>query len=155
MELEQIVKKFVPLGGIFETAGFDDRKITIPSQLLETLKRRQRVEEISGIELFYRVHQDEVPPYIELTDYLPDVRNVNFSRYKLIPKILDANRISMTDAAKKKIGIVEGDALTFLGKGNGILIYRTQDYDRYIKSGFNPRGILNLVVRMVERFTYP
>ena len=125
--LEQIVKKFVPFVGVYESVGFDSKgRVSVSKPLVDILKRRQGVQGKSSVELFYRTYNQEDPKYIELTDYLPVDGDIDFRRYRLT-KIDDNSRILIAERDLSRVGF-NNSPIVFVGSGNNILIYKTQDY---------------------------
>lgn len=125
--LEQIVKKFVPFVGMYESAGFDNKgRVSLPKLLVETLKRRQDVQSKGGVELFYKIHAQEGPKHVEVTDYLPLNADIDFRRYRLT-KIDDNSRILIAERDLSRVGF-NSSQIVFVGSGNNILIYKAQDY---------------------------
>ena len=151
MELEKIVKKNIPFTGIYDTAGFDEHKMAIPMDLLDIFRRRQIADENCEVVLFYRVHEHEIPHYLELTDYLLGESAKLLARYKSL-RVISKSRVSIAEPDMSAIGIHKGEPLIFQGAGNKILIYREEDYKRYISRPFR---IFNPLVRLIERATYP
>ena len=125
--LEDIVKKFVPFVGFYESAGFDPKgRISLPKPLVDILKRRQMVQSKNNVELFYKPFMQEDPRYLELTDYLPMDADIDFRRYRLA-KIDDNSRILIAERDFSRVGF-NGAPITFVGSGNRVLIYKSQDY---------------------------
>ncbi len=134
-ELEHIVKKFVPFVDVYYSRGFDEgSRITLPKELIWTLKERQQMPDKGKLILYYRLHEAEIPK-IELTDYMEE--HFNFPEYKLIwvssnhrilipRKDLDKVSIPTQNSGRNSRGVV------FEGNGNQVLIYKAEDYERYM-----------------------
>ena len=137
-ELEQIVKKYVPFVSVYHSNGFDEKcRIVLPQKIIWTLQRRQEVQEMDELILYYRLHEVEIPK-IELTDFFPMGEWFSFPEYNplcidkisriLIPrKDLDKVSIPTQNSGKDSREVV------FEGNGNKILIYRAEDYEKYVK----------------------
>ena len=151
--LEQIVKKYVPFKGIYNSDGFDENgRITIPKNLIDTLQERQDTEEKGKLVLFYRLHTNEVPRYLELTDYFTKNEYVNFSRYKLISQLDKSSRILITPNDLNKI-IEAHTPIVFVGSKNKILIYTAEDYKSIEPLSFD--ALWNIGVRLLESYSLP
>ena len=125
--LEHIVKKFVPFVGTYESVGFDTKgRVSLPKPLVETLKRRQMIQSKSGIELFYKTNIQEDTKCLEVSDYLPMDADIDFRRYRLA-KIDDNSRILVAERDLSRLGF-NSSQIVFVGSGNNILVYKTQDY---------------------------
>lgn len=149
--LEQIVKKYVSFKGLYHSDGFDGKgRISVPKKLVDILKERQAAEEKSMLVLFYRLHTNEVPRYLELTDYFP--KYVNFSRYKRISQLDKSSRILITPNDLNKI-IEAHTPIVFVGSKNKILIYKTEDYESIEPLSFDV--LWNIGVRLWESYSLP
>ncbi len=132
-ELEQIVKINVPFGGIYpKENGFDTGRIAMPGQLVNTLRRRQKIEKVDEINLFYRVHKGEAIKYLEITDYIPR-KNNNFLHYYFIDGLGSNNSLSIPFVVLKEIDIKNRDPIVLLGLGDYMVICKTKYYRQYEK----------------------
>ena len=155
--LEQIVKMHVPFTGVHSSVGFDESgRFVIPKPLVVTLKERQKTEEKGGIKLFYRLHTGEVPKYLELTDYLPENKHSNFSRYGRIARLDKDSRTLVPPEDLTKIGVTKDNSIVFVGSGHKIFVYKAQDYETYRTTSYmSLDAIQNFFVRIAERFSLP
>ena len=153
MELEQIVKLYVPFSGVHYGKGFRGGNIVLPDPLIETLKKRQKAEE-DKVQLFYRLHAREVPIYIELTDYLPPNGHTNLANYFGI-NFDNRHRFHVPEDVLKNTNFTSEDDVVFVGGGNKIWMYSSSDYKRYEQSGFNIYGPWNRLMGITERFRGP
>lgn len=151
--LEHIVKKYVPFKGVYHSDGFDEKgRISVPKKLVDVLKERQDAEEKSEVALFYRLHTNEIPIYLELTDYFPKKWHVNFSRYKHISQLDKSSRILIAPNDLNKI-IEAHTPIVFVGSKNKILIYKTEDYESIEPLSLD--ALWNIGVRLWESYSLP
>ncbi len=144
MILEQIVKKNAPFGGEHDRRGFDSKgRIKLPDALLDTLKDRQHVASNRRITLYYRLHSEESPPYIELADYFEESTNTDFSKYMRVT-IDEQHRFSI-GAKNSMISGVEEKRVMFVGEGHKIRIYNLRDYKNMQKPGYGIRKLFSVV----------
>ena len=144
MILEQIVKKDAPFCGEHNRGGFDVKgRIKLPDALLDTLKDRQQVASNRRINLYYRLHSEESPPYVELTDYFEDDANTDFSKYMRVA--IDEHHRFSIGAKNSRISGVDEKRVMFVGEGNNILIYNLEDYKNMQKPGYGIRRLLSVV----------
>lgn len=154
--LEEIVKENVPFVGILiSNGGFDEKgRVVLQKPLLDILKRRQKVEEKYQIQLFYRLHTNEVPRYLELTDYFLGIKHLltNFMYYH--PLNLDEkSHILINPSNLQKVNIENHDPIIFIGSKDKILIYKAEDYKNRKILSLN--SLWNVLVRAYERFAPP
>mgnify|MGYP001581288753 CR=1 FL=1 len=120
--LELIVKEYVPFVGKYNKTYDEKGRILIPDVLLDTLKERQKIQEKRKVKIFYRVYKDSVPPYLELTDYFPLDKEVDFSLYRRAI-FYTKSRISVPPVVLREVGIGNNGGIIIKGLGNEIKIY--------------------------------
>lgn len=138
----QIVNEIF-FSGEYWRARFDDKgRVTIKKPLIKQLKARHpSEEEVSDINLFYRIHLERKPEYIEITDMLDDKSD----SYTYKPKKLDnQNRLLILKEELELMGIGKMDTIVLVGNNNQILIY---EYKKYRSSLTYPKSIIPNHVR--------
>jgi|TARA_B100000315_G_C14289936_1_gene456925 DNA-binding transcriptional regulator/RsmH inhibitor MraZ len=121
--VELIVKRYVPFVGVYESKGVDTKgRLSIPNDLVETLKERQLEQEKTLLRLYYKMvegddlfegQQDPIKA-LEFTDFFPlDTAANEFPFY---------NRLSIGNESRVYLG--KNDNLTFTAKSPLIFVGR-------------------------------
>ena len=128
MVLEEIVKKNVPFAGIFGMSGFNNRdRAQLPLDLFTIIKERQAQSDPREIILYYKVHDKESVPYVELTDYFPNGQQVDFKNYNYM-KLDKHRRIMLSKQDRQRIELGGSKKIVFVGDGHKILVYDSETY---------------------------
>ncbi len=127
--LEEIVKKYVPFGGIYYPQIERDKwRINFPSELIDILKKRQKVRSSLALIMYMRLHKTSSLEYIEFTDYFPQ-GNTDFENYKpvYIQKHGSVYNKKFEDFGRK------GKQIVLVGYGNSILAGKLKYKDAIIE----------------------